>query len=244
MSGNAERGKVATASALQEYAQRTGPRDSARMPLALARTLRALIRPDAHVLEIGTRCGPFVARLTPHYLGLDDDPARVAAARAQSRDVRELASRTALPVADATRDIVLAVSCDGSVEELRWVLLEAWRVLRPGGVLLVGAPRAHAARHPFEILDGPGASPWLDTPDLQGIQHISVPGWTVGALQGLLASEGYAVRGVACYDAGKVVPLRHNGSHARGGEVVAARLLAVALKGGPGAPERARLRSA
>ncbi len=120
MDGSARRGKMAMASALQDYAQRARPRDGTRMSLAVMRALPSSIRPDARVLEIGLRCGPFVARVTPHYLSLDDDPARIAAARAQGWDVRELARQIALPVTDATRDVVLAISCDGSVEELRW----------------------------------------------------------------------------------------------------------------------------
>lgn len=244
MRGNAERGKLSTASTLQAYAQRTHPRDGARMPLALARALHALIRPDAHVLEIGMRCRPLVAQITPHYLGLDDDLARVASARAQGWDVRELAVCSPLPVLDATCDVVLAISCDGSAEELRWVLLESWRVLRPGGVLLVSVPQTPTTRQPRKILNGPGASPWLDAADLRGIRDAAASGWTVGTLRGLLASEGYAAQTIDGYDAGTVVPLRHEEAHEDEGRLVAARLLAVALKGGPGAPERARLRSA
>ncbi len=109
-------------------------------------------------------------------------------------------------------------------------------------------PQTQLMQQPRKILNGPGASPWLDTADLRGIRSIAAAGWTAGALRGLLASEGYAAQAVAGYDAGTVVPLRHEESQASTGEavgrLVAARLLAVALKGEPGAPERARLRSA
>lgn len=244
MSGNARRGNLRTASALQDYAPHARPGDGMRMSLAVVRALRGLIRSDARVLEIGVRCGSFVMRVTPHYLGLDDDSARVAAARAQGWDVRELAPQAALPAADETHDVALAISCDGSVEELRWALQESWRVLRPGGALLLGVPHMWFAQQPRKILSGPGASPWLGAADTYGIHAAA--GWTMGALRELLARSGFAAQMVAGYDGGVLVPLRHAEPYTSEAveQIVAARLLAVALKGEPGAPERAGLRSA
>jgi SAM-dependent methyltransferase len=104
-----------------------------------------LIAPDLSVLDIGTGTGVVARALAARgaeVLGLDAAPGQVAAARslaeaeglARLRFEEGLAERTGQP--EAAFDLVVAAQC------WHWfdrglAAAEAWRVLKPGGALLI-----------------------------------------------------------------------------------------------------------
>lgn len=99
------------------------------------------------VLELGVGTGRFLAQVTaPHRLGIDLSPRMldVARARGQAMDLR-LGDAHALPVPDASVDVVVAPK--GVFRYLRWevAFAEVWRVLVPGGQAFVHQYRAPAA---------------------------------------------------------------------------------------------------
>ena len=99
--------------------------------------LRPLLTALPHPwLEVGVGSGRFASALGAEY---GADPATAALALAAGRAVRVAAARAeALPFADATFGAVLFVTAICFVPDPRAALVEARRVLMPGGRLLLG----------------------------------------------------------------------------------------------------------
>lgn len=116
--------------------------------LALAGSLRG-----ASVLDVGTGDGSYAleaAARGARVVGVDADPAMLRAAkeRAASRGLRvELTEGRveALPFADESFDVVLAVTVLCFVADTTTAFREMARVLRPGGRLVVGELGRHNA---------------------------------------------------------------------------------------------------
>ena len=98
------------------------------------------------VLDVGCGDGTLAVRLASlgaAVTGMDTDPRMLAAARVRAASARAdvtlvEADAIALPFADETFDIVVAVTVLCFVHDPSRVLHEAARVLRPGGRLLLG----------------------------------------------------------------------------------------------------------
>lgn len=97
---------------------------------------------DRRVLDAGCGVGAYVAafrRFTDAVYGVDLDPHKIAEAARQSPHT-QVASVEALPYADASFDVVLSHEVIEHVDDDRAAVVEAVRVLRPGGRLVLYAP--------------------------------------------------------------------------------------------------------
>jgi SAM-dependent methyltransferase len=119
--------------------------------------LRPFVPISGRGLEIGVGSGRFAAPLGVRF-GLDPSPAILTIARSRGIEtVQGLAE--ALPFADDRFDFALVVTTLCFVDSPRQMLAQAWRVLRPGGTLVIGfidraspigrAYEAHRAQNVF-----------------------------------------------------------------------------------------------
>jgi SAM-dependent methyltransferase len=103
-------------------------------------------RPNLRVLDAGCGTGGLIRRLSPRHpswrwTGVDLEPLAVGLARERTAgaDIRQ-ASVTALPFGDATFDAVVSADVLYHVDDDEAALREFFRVLRPGGKLVINVP--------------------------------------------------------------------------------------------------------
>jgi SAM-dependent methyltransferase len=111
--------------------------------------MRLRRRERGRVLDVGAGDGTLLATLrdlgwTVH--GLDFDERAVEAAASRGVEV-QLGDPRKLPYADTSFDAVVMSHVIEHVEDPGVVLAEAWRVLAPGGELVVGTPNAESLLH-------------------------------------------------------------------------------------------------
>lgn len=97
--------------------------------------------PDRLVLDIGCGAGNMAHHLAAYgrVLGVDSNAKPLRVARTRGLDVRE-GSADALPVADASVGLVALLDTVEHVPNEAGVFAECYRVLRPGGHLIVTVP--------------------------------------------------------------------------------------------------------
>jgi SAM-dependent methyltransferase len=98
--------------------------------------IRRLLPPAGRGLEVGVGSGKFAAPLGIP-IGVEPSESMAAKARAQGIDVR-LGVAEALPFEDGRFDLVLMVTTICFVDDLPESFREAFRVLAPGGSLVLG----------------------------------------------------------------------------------------------------------
>jgi ubiquinone/menaquinone biosynthesis C-methylase UbiE len=161
---------------------------------------RLLSQTEGRVVEIGAGTGLNFA----HYpsgvevVATEPDPhmlkrARKAARRSPARISLELAPAEALPVPDASADVVVSTAVLCTVPDQAATLADAIRVLKPDGRLLflehvrsddpVLAAKQDR-REPLQVRMGAGCHPNRETLaaitaagfDLESVEHLSLPG--------------------------------------------------------------------
>lgn len=96
----------------------------------------AAVPKSGHGVEIGVGTGRFAAPLCIS-IGVDPSPGMAELARQRGVEVLEGVAE-ALPLADNSFDYALMVTVVCFLDDLPKAFREAWRILRPGGILVVG----------------------------------------------------------------------------------------------------------
>jgi len=136
----------------RRYTVGSEQREIAKALLALAET-----GGSERILEVGCGTGHWLADLRPatgRLYGLDLSAGMLAQARSREEQLHLARGRACcLPFADACADLVYCVNAIHHFQRQRDFVLEARRLLRPGGALVVAGidPRAH--RHRWYIYD-------------------------------------------------------------------------------------------
>ena len=150
-------------------------------PELLASVLeRDLGRPPASlaVVDVGCGVGGFLARLGDFgpVLGLEADEGAVARCRERGFSRTAVASLAALPLPDASQDLLCLWDVLEHTPDDRAALIEARRCLRPGGHLALSVP----------------AYPWLYSNNDRVAHHFRR--YTRTALRARLADAGFELR--------------------------------------------------
>ncbi|TAL09593.1 MAG: methyltransferase domain-containing protein [Chloroflexota bacterium] len=145
------------------------------------------------VLDIGCGTGPFVAtiaRLGVDATGIDSSPAIIEVARSRSGAIPKppsffVGSIDAIPIRDSQVDVATLFEVVEHLDDqtLSGALAESFRVLIPGGRLLVSTPNGEVLR------DGT-----VECPDCGGQFHTMqhVRSWTAESLESSLRSAGFS----------------------------------------------------
>jgi SAM-dependent methyltransferase len=197
----------------------SGPDRAHRQARMLARTLRAVPAP-AVIVDIGSGDGlatSIAARACPghRFVGVDWSADAVRQARARGlTQVRASVDGIGLPIASGSADVVIMSEMIEHLVDTDTALEQAWRVLRPGGSLLLSTPNL-AAWYNRGLL-ALGVQPVFSEVSLRGVfgrpgsqvaGHLHM--FTKRALTGLLAARGFGsirVEGARYHDVPR--PLR------------------------------------
>ncbi len=97
--------------------------------------LDRVAQPDSHILDIGCGTAPYRGLLRGHYTGLDLTAEPYC--EGFPRDVDLVASATAIPLPAASVDLLFSVAVFYQIPDYEAALREFFRVLRPGGRILL-----------------------------------------------------------------------------------------------------------
>ena len=105
---------------------------------------------DKRVVDIGCGDGTLVRLMVRHgakAFGIDTNPAQIEKARAEKTlggEIFHLGTAEKLPFDDACMDVTIFFNSLHHIatEQMQTALSEAWRVLKPGGILYVSEPLA------------------------------------------------------------------------------------------------------
>lgn len=129
--------------------------------------------------------------------GVECHPENVEAARRSGIAVHGMdIERDAIPASDGTFDIVLANQVVEHTKEIFWIFSEISRVLRPGGICIVGIPNLAALHNRILLLLGV-------QPTCIEVLSAHVRGFTRSGFRDFATCDGYflleAVRGANFY---------------------------------------------
>ena len=97
---------------------------------------------DLQILDVGCGAGNMIHHLSPYgrVRGIEVDARPVKMAQARGYDVRQADATRRIPFDDATFDLVTALDVIEHVNDDVAILRESYRVLKPGGHVLVTTP--------------------------------------------------------------------------------------------------------
>src|SRR5581483_8933828 len=105
---------------------------------------------NKHILDVrcGAGCGAAALRDCASYTGVNPSPDAIEDAKAHLNGAYCRAEMIRLPFECGSFDVVLCLGLENIfLSDLSAFLAEAWRVLRPGGSLVVTAPMLHQLKH-------------------------------------------------------------------------------------------------
>lgn len=113
-------------------------------------------RRDGDVLDIGCGAGNMIHHLSRygHVKGVEIDARPVAMALARGYDVRQGDATRGIPFPDASFDLVTVLDVIEHVDADEAILREAYRVLRPNGVLAITTPAFQWLWSHNDVLNG------------------------------------------------------------------------------------------
>jgi len=127
-------------------------------PEPILRLFEKHVRPQDACLDLGCgdggTSGLYLERHAKTYIGVDVSAAAVAAARGQGLDARVIEDAGALPFDAASFDVVVCIEVLEHLLEPHRAVGEAFRVLRPEGLLLVTVPNGTFWRDRVDMLFG------------------------------------------------------------------------------------------
>lgn len=123
---------------------------------ALLNLLDASVAERGPVLDIGCGAGNMIHHLMRYgdVRGIEVDARPVARAQARGYDVREADAARGIPFTDGSFNLVTALDVIEHVEADEAILREAFRVLRPGGILAVTTPAFQSLWSYNDVLNG------------------------------------------------------------------------------------------
>jgi SAM-dependent methyltransferase len=142
--------------------------------------LRAFVPWSGLGIEIGVGSGRFAAPLGVQ-IGVDPSPRMLAMAAARGIAVVEGAAEH-LPFAEASFDFALVVTTICFVDSPQRVLAEAYRVLKPGGVLVIG----------FVDRESPLGQDYL-AHQAENVFYRDATFYSAEDVEGLLGQAGFAI---------------------------------------------------
>lgn len=113
------------------------------------------LAPDRLLVDCGAGTGRFVREASQHCraIAVDDHEESLAIARKYlGEDAVRRGSCTALPFPDDSADIVTALDVIEHVEDDRAAAREMWRILKPGGSLVVTVPAFQALWSDWDVI--------------------------------------------------------------------------------------------
>ncbi|MFH1084902.1 MAG: class I SAM-dependent methyltransferase [Chloroflexota bacterium] len=139
-------------------------------------------QPDALVLDVGCQDGTNTSHLartvgTTRVIGIDYNARTLRGARARGLAVVLADANRPLPLADQTVDVVTAMDVIEHLVDPRALVRESYRVLRPGGYLVLAMPNLASWHNIFALLiglqpfSGPNLTTMLDG-DLALVQRL------------------------------------------------------------------------
>lgn len=197
---------MAIREALQRWVTRTAHLNYGREHVLewVREEVRSAGRREFHILDLGAgngedlrnvRVGCPGANLSLH--GVECRPGNIEVARASGIAIHELdIERDPIPARGGAFDVVIANQILEHTKEIFWVFSEISRVLRPGGLCIVGVPNLAALHNRFLLLFG-------FQPASIGLLSAHVRGFTRSGFREFATCDGYfrleEVRGANLY---------------------------------------------